>query len=207
MAQGLVKKIMLAFFAGILVCLLLGAGVLLWQKSYYDSLLRPAPPDSRPIQAVVVFSGGLDRLEKGVAEVNQRGVTNLIISSAKINDVRFEILQDGGISPDVKLWVNEKSTTTDADARYAAGILKKIKADRAVLVTSWFHLPRSAFLLRLYLAFSGIQIEPISSDDPPDDAKHERVFEMEFIKLWGSLGRVAAFAFNQYVHPAPKANP
>src|ERR1700722_586484 len=147
MAQGLVKKITLAFLAGILVCLLLGAGILFWQKSYYDSLLRPAPLDSRPIQAVVVFSGGLDRLEKGVAEVNQRGVTNFIISSDKINDVRFEILQDGGISPNVKLWVNEKSTTTDADARYAADILKKIKADRAVLVTSWFHLPRSAFLL------------------------------------------------------------
>src|ERR1700722_1344678 len=114
MAQGLVKKITLAFFAGILVCLLLGAGILLWQKSYYDSMLRPTAPDSQPVQAVVVFSGGVDRLEKGVAEVNERGVSNFIISSAKISEVRYDILTDGGISPNVRLWVNEKSNTTDA---------------------------------------------------------------------------------------------
>ncbi len=96
------------------------------------------------------------------------------------------------------------SLIPDGDARYAAETLKKLKVQRAILVTSWYHLPRSAFLLRLYLAFSGIRIETATSDIPPDYARDQRIFQMELVKFWGSLGRVALHAFEEMSHPAPK---
>jgi uncharacterized SAM-binding protein YcdF (DUF218 family) len=203
MAQGFFKKIMVAFFAGGLVILLLGAGILFWQKSYFDSFLRPQPLDSLPVQAVVVFAGGNDRLDKGVEEANRRGAANFIFTSGRQMEIRFEILEAGGLK-NSRLWVNREVTYTDGDARYAAELLKKLKVQRALLVTSWYHLPRSAFLLRLYLAFSGIQIETVPSDAPPDDAGHQRIFQMEMVKFWGSLGRAALQAYREMSHSAPK---
>ncbi len=85
MAQGFFKKIMVAFFAGVLVMLLLGAGILLWQRNYFDSFLRPQPTDSLPVQAVVVFAGGEDRLDKGVAEANRRGAEYFIFTSGRLD--------------------------------------------------------------------------------------------------------------------------
>src|SRR5579863_1004426 len=154
MAPGFFKKIVLAFFAGVLVMLLLGAGILFWQKSYFDSLLHIQPQDSQPIQAVVVFEGGIDRIDKAVDEANRVRASYYIVSSGNLEDMRFNILQAGGLQS-AKLYVNGQAGTTDSDARYAAGLLKQLKVRKAILVTSWFHLPRSAFLLRLYLAFSG----------------------------------------------------
>jgi uncharacterized SAM-binding protein YcdF (DUF218 family) len=203
MAQGFFKKIMVAFFAGVLVMLLLGAGILLWQKTYFDSFLHPQPEDALPVQAVVVFAGGEDRLDKGVEEANRRGAAQFIFTSGRLDDVRFAILKAGGLK-NSRVWVNQGFTYTDGDARYAAELLKKLKVQRAILVTSWYHLPRSAFLLHLYLAFSGIQFETITSDDPPDNARDQRIFEMELVKFWGSLGRAALHAFEEMSHPAPK---
>jgi uncharacterized SAM-binding protein YcdF (DUF218 family) len=203
MAQGLFRKTMVAFFAGGLVMLLLGAGILLWQKSYFDSFLRPQPPDSMPVQAVVVFAGGEERLDKGVEEANRRGAENFIFTSGRMDDIRFYILQAGGLRKS-RIWINEGFTYTDGDARYAAKLLKKLKVHRAVLVTSWYHLPRSAFLLHMYLAFSGIQFDTVMADTPPDDARDQRLFQMEMVKFWGSLGRAALEAYREMSHSTPK---
>ncbi|HXL72903.1 MAG TPA: YdcF family protein [bacterium] len=208
MAQGSFKKFMVAFFAGIFLVLALGAGALFWQRSYFYSFLHPQPADSQPVQAVVVFQGDDDysRLDKGVAEANRKGAAYFIVSSGVTDDIRFEILKVGGL-PKAQVWVNQQTTTTDGDARYAAELLKKLKVQKAVLITSWFHLPRSAFLLRLYLANTGIQVQPINSDDPPADARDERIFQMEMVKFWGSLGRAALFALHGISQSVPQSNP
>lgn len=208
MAQGFFKKILLSFFAGILAMLLLAAGILFWQKSYFESFLQAQAPDSQPVQAVVVFEGDDDysRLDKGVEVANRRGADYLIVTTGKLDEVKFEILKADGLRK-ARLWLNQEPSTTDSDARYAAGVLKKLKVQKAVLVTSWFHLPRSIFLLRLYLAFSGIHVEPVAPDKPPEDAKNERIFQMEYVKFWGSLGRAGIFAFKEISHPSPKTNP
>jgi uncharacterized SAM-binding protein YcdF (DUF218 family) len=207
-ASGFFKKTILAFLAGILVMLLLAAGILFWQKSYFESFLRAQPPDSQPVQAVVVFEGDDDysRLDKGVEVANRRGADYLIVTTGKLDEVKFEILKADGLRK-ARLWLNQEPSTTDSDARYAAEVLKKLKVQRAVLVTSWFHLPRSNFLLRLYLAFSGIHIVPIAADSPPEDAENQRIFQMEYVKLWGSLGRAGIFAFKGISHPSPTAHP
>ncbi|HTC22621.1 MAG TPA: YdcF family protein [bacterium] len=205
MAQGFFKKITVAFFAGILVMLLLAGGTLLWQKSYFDSCQRLQPSDTDPAQAVVVFAGGPERLDKGVEIANRHKADYFIISNGNLDDVKFEILKAGGLSK-AHLWVNQQASTTDGDARYAAALLKRFKIQRAILVTSWFHLPRSIFLLKLYTAFSGITIIPLSVDQAPDDPWDQRMYQLEFVKLWGSLGRVALHAVHAFQNhlPAPR---
>jgi len=193
------KRVVGAFFIGALSMVALAAGTLYWQKCFYEDCLKVLPPDSRPTEAVVVFEGGEDRLGKGVEEANSRRAAYFIVSNGRREDIQYGILRAGRLRS-ASLYLNEKSGTTDADARFAAELLKKFKVQRAILVTSWFHLPRSALLLKLYTVGSGTQILPVASDPAPEKPWNDKVFQIEFVKFWGSLGRAVLHAFHSSSH-------
>ncbi|HTB35105.1 MAG TPA: hypothetical protein VK842_09600, partial [bacterium] len=62
---------------------------------------------------------------------------------------------------------------------------------RVLLITSWYHQPRSYLLLRLALAGTGVNVRLHSTEPVPDGYYATPEFRLELVKLWGSLGRWA----------------
>jgi len=139
--------------------------------------------------AVVVFGGKSDRPIRGLEIAVDMRCPYLIVS-----DNEFEIKR---LKPKLKKAWNLKietdlsATTTDANARNTAVIIKKLGIKSVVLVTSWYHIPRSAILLRLYLLGSGVKVYPVAAEPPPPHFYLKGIFWLEMLKLWGSLGRAA----------------
>jgi hypothetical protein len=82
------------------------------------------------------------------------------------------------------------AATTDQNARRAAAFIRQGGYHRVVLDVGWFHVPRALFLTRLYLLGSGVEVVPCSIVPKPAQWWTKRLFWVELIKFWGSMGRV-----------------
>jgi len=70
-------------------------------------------------------------------------------------------------------------------------MIRNLSVKTVVLVTSWSHMPRALFLALFYLLVSSVKVYPFPADNAPSDWWRERIFRREYLKFWGSLGRVA----------------
>ena len=109
--------------------------------------------------------------------------------------VQNEIKQYGEPGP-AKILLEGKATTTDQNARFTAPMIRKLPVKNILLVTSWFHMPRALFLTRFYLLGSMVKVYPFSADNPPIGWWKENIFWQEYLKFWGSLGRVILATVN-----------
>ena len=174
---------------GFFLLLVLVPASVLVEGIWFLTVLRPtAPPASA--DAVVIFTGGPGRLESGAKWTERLGSKNLIVSRDASRYVEG-IVRKAADLRGVRVIVDGDARTTDGNARFAAGELRRLGAKDAVLVTSWYHLPRAAFLLRFYLLGSGVRIHSLGAEQAPAAAWTSPLIQVEFLKLWGSLGRVA----------------
>ncbi len=168
-----------------LVCLAL----LILQSVYslstiYSTTVLPNKPG-----AVIVFCGEPNRVVSAFKIAQSIGCANLIISGTQQEmDVLKPFLKN---KPDIQIQMDYYAQTTDANARNTALIVKRLGAKSVVLVTSWYHLSRAAFLMRLYLVGSGVKVYPVAAEERPARFWDEGQFWLESVKFWGSLGRVA----------------
>jgi uncharacterized SAM-binding protein YcdF (DUF218 family) len=95
----------------------------------------------------------------------------------------------------IEVDLDSRAFTTDQNARHAAAYIRSKGFHHVELVTSWFHFPRALFLTRLYLAGTGVDIEPYWAQPIPDDWWKIHFFWIEWIKFWGSLARVLLAGF------------
>jgi len=101
--------------------------------------------------------------------------------------------------------------TTDQNARTAMPVVREMlrgsSGRRALLVTSWYHLPRAYFLTRLYSVGSGIEWSYASAEPiPPGWWKRPEV-RSELLRFWGSMGRVCLAAVGITDWPRPAGMP
>ena len=75
---------------------------------------------------------------------------------------------------------------------------------RALLVTSWYHLPRAYFLTRLYSFGAGIAWDYVGAEPNPPGWWKRPEFRSELVRFWGSIGRVclAMVGVNNWPRPA-----
>jgi uncharacterized SAM-binding protein YcdF (DUF218 family) len=168
---------------------LFGLGLLAAQVLWVDVCLRESQvvPSA---DAVVVFSGDTGRIRAGVRLVRETGAKYLLVTREQKKFVDGIVKEEGGL-PNVTVFIDDASAlTTDGNARYVAPILKDLSVQDVALVTSWFHLPRSLFLLKLYLGPSSIRVHPYAFGAVSKDPWENPFLQAEFIKFWGSVLRV-----------------
>jgi hypothetical protein len=174
----------LGWSAGLLVLAALFAQVL-----WVDDCLRRCHIQPSA-EAVVVFTGEVERIRAGVRLTRESGAKYLVVSREQKKLVEGIIRDEGGL-PGVMLFIDDSSAlTTDGNARYAAPLLKDLSVQDAALVTSWFHLPRSLLLLDFYLRGSSTHVHPYAYGVVSDEPWENPFLQLECLKLWGSVLRV-----------------
>jgi uncharacterized SAM-binding protein YcdF (DUF218 family) len=176
---------------------------------YFHLVYRDQTDVLPACDAVLVYGGAYNRSVQGLALANRLKVPVFIAEAfGGPKDVEKKI----GPSR-VEVTVDHFSVTTDQNARNAVQFLKKGGYRKALLVTSWFHMPRSLFLTRLYLLGAtgnsprssgdakketalgmGFKVEPYFFEPVPENYWAHPVYWGELIRFWGSLGRVALAA-------------
>ena len=138
--------------------------LLLWLIGFCAYVIRihftPFPPSVRP-DAVVVLTGGNNRIEESLHVLNKFGCKTLFISGVNRNVTRYDILnriQKNKDANDSQVDLGYKSRNTHENAQEVISWLEKNKFNRIVLVTAYYHLPRS--ILEFQAIAPHLQIEP-----------------------------------------------
>jgi uncharacterized SAM-binding protein YcdF (DUF218 family) len=168
-------------------CVVLAA---VFEFVYFQSVYHDQTNNVSACEIVLVYGGRYSRSVAGLALANK--MQKPIFFSEGFGGPK-DVIQKVGPSK-VEITVDHFAMTTDQNARNAVQYLKKGNYRQALLVTSWFHMPRALFLTRLYLLGSGITVQPYYYETIPKNYWLEPDFWGEMFRFWGSLVRVALAA-------------
>jgi uncharacterized SAM-binding protein YcdF (DUF218 family) len=143
--------------------------------------------------AVVVFTGDVDRIRTAVRLTRESSAKYLLVSRDQRRLVEGIVKREGGLNGATLFVDDSYAWTTDGNARYAAPLLRDLSVQEALLVTDWYHLPRSLFLLKWYLGFSPVNVRPYPAQGISDRPWEEPQLQAEFFKFWGSLLRLGLY--------------
>ncbi len=150
----------------------------------------PAPRTGQVFDLVAVFGGTDDRVRSGLAWCRLGGGRAFVLSDAGPDELE-DFFNAYGRPGHARVIPEPYARTTDENARLSGRIARREGFRNVLLVTSWYHIPRSYLLLRLELAGSGIRVATLSAEAPPRGFLRERIFWLEYLKFWGSLARWA----------------
>lgn len=91
---------------------------------------------------LVVLGGGDGRAERAAELFKQGAAPAVLVSGYGDCGANVQILEKAGVPPSV-ITQEPTSLTTLENARLSIPLLRKLKAQRVVLVTSWFHSRRA----------------------------------------------------------------
>jgi len=141
--------------------------------------------------AIVVLTGGLGRIEKGVNLFLQRRSQYLILSGVNkesdLKSIFFQIKSDIDVS---RILLDNNSTNTYENAVETANIIKKKGLKSITLVTSRYHMKRAAYTFKKILPPNvAIYIHPVSTPNFDDKnwwrhATSIGIVVMEFLKFY-----------------------
>lgn len=163
------------------------------QLIYYFSVTQNPSNLSAKLDLVLVYSVDPFRLPAAINLARQNQAQYFIATDRGLHDLQSEINRYGKPGS-AQILLEGKATTTDQNARFTAPMIRSLPVKTVVLVTSWYHMPRALFLSRLYLLGSPVKVYPFPADSAPPGWWHSRIFWQEYLKFWGSLGRVALAA-------------
>jgi uncharacterized SAM-binding protein YcdF (DUF218 family) len=185
------RRLLLVPVATPLLLLVLQAGYFAWMLT--------GGKDLESADLIVAFEGAEDRARAAYGLVDRHYAPNLLISPAtertlKLYEKRFLPSQ-----PYARI-MEDKSRTTLENAVHTREILSEKGFRSAILVTSWYHVPRSYFLLMAAGPGSGIRVQP----HPVASGKLDRtnwyrsrlgwmIVYNEMVKFWGSLIELATY--------------
>ena len=159
--------------------------------------------------AIVVLDGPGDRYIKGINLFFKKAAPLIIMSgfgsdydgyiSGSILMKRFAI--DCGIPPE-KIIIESESRNTRENALYTKQLLNSINAQKVILITSAFHMPRAYGVFKKI----GVDVMPVSTDYITEDTHHRPVSKMKdlhydllsFIPDVEHLGH-STFAIKEYI--------
>jgi uncharacterized SAM-binding protein YcdF (DUF218 family) len=175
---------------GTAISLALLALLLCLQLTVYTALLRrpPLPAPGETFDLVAVFGGDPERVRTAYGLCRQGRGRALVVSDSDAAQVEAYSAAFG--SPGRARILSEPyARTTDQNARLVGRLIRRQGFRSVLLVTSWYHLPRSYLLLRLALLGSGAELKVLSPEGTPNRYLGTPVFREELAKFWGSLGR------------------
>jgi len=174
---------------------------------FYEILSQKISPEKADV--IVVFDGDSDRIKAGCELADSGYAPYLIISPAsekKLNNYRKKYNQ----SSVVKYIIEDKARTTAENAVYSGKIIAKHQFKSVILVTSFYHLPRSCFLLKTVLAGSKVKVGTVGVAEKPMNPldlqswRGIKIMYNEIVKLWGSAGELLLYKIRGCL---PEKNP
>ncbi len=139
---------------------------------------------------IAVFAGSTLRVKEGISLARTGAAHTLVVSPANQKKLLNLKKQLKGINCHVIPEPNAVSTCENA--YYVAKIVKRNNFKSVILVTSWWHMPRSYLLFRLSLLGDNVEIIPHETGKRVLSFKnlfsgHNSLFS-EVWKLWCSIG-------------------
>lgn len=134
------------------------AGSLILVEVIYFHLILFKSEALEKSDLIVVFAGVEERVKAGYDLARLGYAPYLVISPADTKKLKT-YNEKNGLSKDVKHLVEDKARTTVENAVYTSRIILARQFDSVILVTSFWHMPRSYFLLRSLLAGSNVRVQ------------------------------------------------
>ena len=139
---------------------------------------------------IAVFAGGGDRFKRGIALAREGAAPSIVVSPA--NPKSLSNLKKHLAGTECRIIEEAKAATTCENAYYVAKIIRRNDFKSVILVTSWWHMPRSYLLLWLALAGTGVKIVPYGTGRRSFSFKAFFSWPYglvpEFGRVWVSLG-------------------
>ena len=217
--SGFMKNSKLSKKKWILKALLTAVLAVLLTQGMFFAVVMIMGNNTDPSEAVVIFRGTGKRIKTGYALAALGTAPRIVLSPA--TDAQMDKLDRKlRLPPEVKHLAEPYARTTLENAYYTAQLINARNLRSVTLVTSNYHMPRSLFLLKLFLAGKGVTVGnyKVSAADegvrPPEGyrATMAKLIYNEMLKFWGSLleyalWRISGNAFEEINnrHPALSA--
>lgn len=191
---GRVPRIFI-IFCGLVSIIILAEAI--W---FYRILTEEHTPEKAEV--VVVFNGSTKRVEAGYKLANSGYAPFLVISPARKEKLKI-YNRKYALPPVVKHIIEDKARTTFENALYIRRIIEEHHFDSVILVTSFYHLPRSYLLLRAVLIGSnvkvqtlGVSIGELDGENWLNSAKGRKMIYNEMVKSWASIVELLSYKVN-----------
>lgn len=153
--------IRLIFLLSFGFCLLLGGFVWFANDANNFSVSQHGIAEIPKTDAIVVLTGGKNRIRYGLDLLKANKSPKLLISGILQNISKRDVIRNSGFKDSVNpnlVYIDYKSTDTVDNAKYSAAWLKKNNVSSIILVTSTYHMRRS--LLEFQNALPKLTIHP-----------------------------------------------
>jgi uncharacterized SAM-binding protein YcdF (DUF218 family) len=148
---------------------------------------------------IVAFEGRDDRAAQAYRLLELSYAQNLVISPA--TERTLQVYEKRYVpSQPFRRIVEDQSRTTLENAVYTKRILEDHDFRSAILVTSWDHMPRSYFLLKVMIHGSDVSIHPLMVATGRMDGTNWYRYKMgwkmvynEMVEFWGSMIELAKY--------------
>ena len=160
------------------------------ELAFFICFALPANQTKVHADLIAVFAGGGDRFKRGIALAKEGVAPNIVVSPANLKSL--STLKKRLADTHCRIIEESKAATTCENAYYVAKIIQEHDFKSVILVTSWWHMPRSYFLL--YLALMGTSVEIIPYGVGRRSISIKTLFSWpyglvpEFGRVWVSLG-------------------
>jgi hypothetical protein len=151
-----------------------------------------APPGPVKADLIMIFPGGPERIATGFQLAKAGYAAKLAISNAGLKGLEANATHFGAPAA-VTFVASSRSRSTFEDVFNTREIVRQHNVRSLLLVTSAWHIPRSYFLLRCFLAWTGVTVQVIPVEDlrAATGDWNAAVFQVkvainEGIKCWGS---------------------
>lgn len=175
-------------------------GLLAIEALFFFCVLNQ-PSDASGSDAIVVFAGSSNRIERAYQLAGQGVAPVLIISPANRRSIGY-YEKRFGVPGNAAYILEEKADTTFMNALHSAELINVHQLKSVLLVTSDYHMPRSFFLLKLATLTTGCQIgiHKLDTSRPKPTNWQYRIKRMkrtynEMVQLWGSLAEGGLYYF------------
>ena len=150
---------------------------------------------------IVVFAGSEERIKAGF-ELADAGYAPVIIVSPATHK-QMELYRGKYADSAIFSWIIEdQALTTFENALFTKNIILKNNFKSVILVTSYYHLPRSYFLMKIGFVGSKIKIHPygksIGLKNVGESSRirlTDSLIRKELVKFWGSLLELFNYKF------------
>lgn len=182
----------------LLILFTLAVSSLIAEALYFFWASSPAAVAEKE-DVIVVFASSPKRIEAGY-QLAQAGYAPVLVVSPAGRDKMAAYDRKYDLPAGVTKIIEDRARTTFENAFYTRKIVTDHGFNTLILVTSTYHLPRSALLLRIFLWGTGVKIQLYGAP-----AKNlPKQFYNEMVKLWFSVGEMVLW---QLTGTLPRQNP
>ena len=159
--------------------------------------------DASQYDAIVVFAGSNNRIQRAYALARQ-GVAPAIIISPAGKRALGAYEKRYGPPGNAQYILEQQADTTFANALHVARLIRDHRLTSVLLVTSDYHMPRSFFLLKLTTLTAGCRIgmDKVDTRFSGPMTWRARITRLkltynEMVQLWGSLAEAGLVALGE----------